>query len=109
MSPHSAKAGALRSPKIIKPPKAFFEKRQGILLAFLFGSAAGKRMGPSSDVDVGALFETIPAIDTMNDLVRKLSTILQREEQFFFGTDYTDVTDISNRIICVFREAEPVP
>jgi predicted nucleotidyltransferase len=36
-------------------------------------------MRPSSDVDIGVLFKTVPHIDATNDVIEELSSILQRE------------------------------
>jgi hypothetical protein len=68
-----------RNSKIIKSLKTFFSERQEILLAFLFGSFTSKRMRPSSDVDIGILFKTVPNIDTTNNVTEELSSLLQRE------------------------------
>lgn len=67
------------SSKIMKSLKIFFGDRHEILLAFLFGSFASQRMRPSSDVDIGILFQTIPDIDAINEVTEELSSILQRE------------------------------
>jgi predicted nucleotidyltransferase len=69
----------IRKSKIVKPLKIFFNDRQEILLAFLFGSFASNRIHPSSDVDIGILYKTVPPIDAVNDLKEELSSILQRE------------------------------
>ncbi len=68
-----------RNSKIVKSLKNIFSERQEILLAFLFGSFTSKRMRPSSDVDIGILFKTVPNIDTTNNVTEELSTLLQRE------------------------------
>lgn len=68
-----------RNSKIVKSLKNIFSERQEILLAFLFGSFTSKRMRPSSDVDIGILFKTVPNIDTTNNVIEELSTLLRRE------------------------------
>src|SRR4030042_2246502 len=65
--------------KLLKSLKTFFKRRQKILLAFLFGSFASNRLRPSSDVDIGILFETVPDIYVINGITEDLSSILQRE------------------------------
>ena len=59
--------------------KTFFKGRDKILLAFLFGSFASNCSRPSSDVDIGILFEIVPDIYVINGITEDLSLILQRE------------------------------
>ena len=79
MASPSLRPAILRNSKIVKSLETFFSERQGILLAFFFGSFASKRMRPSSDVDVGILFKTVPDIYAKNDVIEELSSILERE------------------------------
>ena len=65
--------------KLLKSLKTFFKERHKILLAFLFGSFASNCSRPSSDVDIGILFETVPDIYVINGITEELSSILQRE------------------------------
>jgi uncharacterized protein len=65
--------------KIVKPLRTFLSERQEILLAFLYGSFVSKRMRPSSDVDIGILFNSVPEMDAINEVTEELSSILQRE------------------------------
>jgi len=65
--------------KLLKSLKTFFKRRHKILLAFLFGSFATNCSRPSSDVDIGILFETVPDIYVINGLTEELSSILPRE------------------------------
>ena len=65
--------------KLLKSLKTFFKRRHKILLAFLFGSFASNCSRPSSDVDIGILFETVPDIYVINGLTEELSSILPRE------------------------------
>jgi predicted nucleotidyltransferase len=65
--------------KPLKSLKTFFKGRPKILLAFLFGSFASNCSRPSSDVDIGILFETVPDIYVINGITEDLSSILQRE------------------------------
>ena len=65
--------------KLLKSLKTFFKGRHKILLAFLFGSFASNCSRPSSDVDIGILFETVPDIYVINGLTEELSSILPRE------------------------------
>ncbi len=62
-----------------KSLKTFFKGRPNILLAFLFGSFASNCARPSSDVDIGILFEIVPDIYVINGINEELSLILQRE------------------------------
>ena len=68
-----------RNLKFVKSLKPFFKGRQEILLVFLFGSFASRRIRPSSDVDIGILYKTIPDIDAINAVTAELSSVLQRE------------------------------
>jgi len=68
-----------RNSRTVKSLKAFFAKEQRILLAFLFGSFASKQIRPSSDVDIGIYFRTVPDVYATNNLIEKLSSLLQRE------------------------------
>ena len=79
MASSSLRPAILRNSKIVKSLERFFSERQEILLAFLFGSLASKRMRPSSDVDIGILFKTVPDIYAINDVTEELSSILKRE------------------------------
>ena len=65
--------------KLRKSLKTFSKGRHKILLAFLFGSFASNCSRPSSDVDIGILFETVPDIYVINGLTEELSSILPRE------------------------------
>jgi len=79
MAHSSLRKDVHRNSKPVKSLKAFFAKEQGILLAFLFGSFASKHIRPSSDVDIGIFFRTVPDVYATNDLIEKLSSLLQRE------------------------------
>jgi len=48
--------------EIIDKLADYFEKKSGVLLVFLFGSAAGGKMTEESDIDIGILFESAPDI-----------------------------------------------
>ena len=79
MSSHPVNPSILSNLKLVKSLKTFFKRRQEILLAFLFGSSTRDRLRPSSDVDIGVLFKTIPEMDALKDLTGELSSILKRE------------------------------
>jgi predicted nucleotidyltransferase len=79
MVPPTPRPDILRNRNLSRSLNIFFTKMQEILLAFLFGSVASKRMGPSSDVDLGILFKTVPDIDAINGVAEELSSIFQRE------------------------------
>ena len=79
MAPPSLKPDILRNAKLVKSLKIIFKERQGILLAFVFGSFSSNRMRPSSDVDIGILFKTFPHRDAIVELTADLSSILKRE------------------------------
>ena len=64
---------------IHKLVKNFFKDRHNVLLVFLFGSYASKQMKPFSDIDIGVLFDEIPAFNELNELKDNLSEILKRE------------------------------
>ena len=75
----SSRPAVLESSQIVKSLKIFFNMKRDILLAFLFGSFASKRIRRSSDVDIGILFKTVPDMDAINDVAEELSSILRRE------------------------------
>jgi len=79
MSSRSTNPDMLSNLKLLKSLKTFFKRRHKILLAFLFGSFASNCSRPSSDVDIGILFETVPDIYVINGLTEELSSILPRE------------------------------
>jgi len=65
--------------EIISQLKDYFEIKSGVLLVFLFGSAAGGKMKADSDIDIGILFENEPDIFEINELKSELNGILKRE------------------------------
>ena len=69
----------LRDSETDRSLKNLFTRRQEILLAFLFGSFATKRMRPASDVDMGILFKTVPDMEAINGLSGELASILKKE------------------------------
>ena len=75
----SSRPAVLESSQIVKSLKIFFNMKRDILLAFLFGSFASKRIRRSSDVDIGILFKTVPDMDAINGVAEELSLILRRE------------------------------
>jgi predicted nucleotidyltransferase len=79
MAHSSLRKDVHRNAKPVKSLKTFFNREQRILLAFLFGSFASKHIRPSSDIDIGIFFRTVPDVYATNDLIEKLSSLLQRE------------------------------
>jgi len=75
----SSRPAVLESSQIVKSLKIFFNMKRDILLAFLFGSFASKRIRRSSDVDIGILFKTVPDRDAINGVAEELSSILRKE------------------------------
>jgi len=75
----SSRPAVLEGSQIVKSLKIFFNMKPDILLAFLFGSFASKRLSRSSDVDIGILFKTLPDMDAINDVAEELSSSLRRE------------------------------
>ena len=71
--------GTQMNPKLARSLKIFFAQRKEILLAFLFGSFAKRQARPSSDVDIGVLFSTVPQMNMLNDLTDDLSSLLRKE------------------------------
>jgi predicted nucleotidyltransferase len=65
--------------EVVKLLKNLLKEKPEILLAFLFGSFAGNQQRPTSDVDIGILFETVPSPATIQDLNEKISTALKKE------------------------------
>jgi len=56
-----------------------FSSQSGILLVFLFGSAASGMMTKDSDIDVGILFEHLPDYFEVNQLAGDLNMLFKRE------------------------------
>jgi predicted nucleotidyltransferase len=79
MTPRSTNSDTPSNLKLAKSLESFFKGRQEIILVFLFGSSARNRLRPSSDVDIGILFKSIPEIEAKNALTQELSSILKRE------------------------------
>jgi predicted nucleotidyltransferase len=79
VSPSSLKSHVLGNSKPVKSLKKFFNENSEIILAFVYGSYASKRISRSSDVDIGILFETIPPMEAIDDITEALSSILTRE------------------------------
>jgi predicted nucleotidyltransferase len=74
----------LRSPKIgnsstIKILKGFLEGREQILLVFVFGSFATRRITSYSDIDIAILFESLPDVYETNQLRDELTGLLNRD------------------------------
>jgi predicted nucleotidyltransferase len=65
--------------EIIRSLKPFFEKKQEVFHAFLFGSFAGVHPPPSSDVDIGVLYRAVPNLHMIHDLAETLSSFLRKE------------------------------
>jgi len=57
----------------------FFTRRDGVLLAFLFGSFAGGRVTPKSDIDVAVLFEELPAPEMLLNINSELSLLFKND------------------------------
>lgn len=58
--------------------KSFFETREEISMAFLFGSAAAEREISESDVDVAVWFGRDYAIEDVSKLQSEIETLLHR-------------------------------
>lgn len=56
-----------------------FSSQSGILLVFLFGSAANRMMTKDSDIDVGILFKHRPDYFEVNQLAGDLNALFKRE------------------------------
>ncbi len=65
--------------EILVKLKDYFEIKSGVLLVFLFGSAASGKMTDESDIDIGILFENEPDIFEINEMKSELNGILKRE------------------------------
>lgn len=59
--------------------KAYFIEKHDVLLVFLFGSSAGKRMTSFSDIDIGLLFKKLPDIHKLNNMQDELRGMLKRD------------------------------
>jgi len=53
----------------------YFASESGVLLVFLFGSAASGMMTKDSDIDVGILFEDRPDVFEVNELAGNLNAM----------------------------------
>ena len=69
----------MKRAEVIKLLKNLLKEKPGILLAFLFGSFAGNHQRPTSDVDVGIIFDTAPSLAAIHDLNIEISSALNRE------------------------------
>ena len=69
----------MQNSRVAKSLKDIFSDRSRILLGFLFGSSARNCLRPSSDVDIGIFFRTVPEIDSIDALREELSSVLRRE------------------------------
>jgi predicted nucleotidyltransferase len=65
--------------KIIPEIKKYLEKRDDIVLAFVFGSTVNGRLVEESDIDIAMLFAPKPFPSELLDIITKLSTITDRE------------------------------
>jgi len=65
--------------EIIVGLENFFSSKSGVLLVFLFGSAASGKMTQDSDIDIGILFEYEHNVYEINELKSELNTIFKRE------------------------------
>jgi predicted nucleotidyltransferase len=65
--------------KILATLADFFAMKSGVLLVFLFGSAASGKMTEDSDIDIGILFEYKHDFYEINELKSELNAILKRE------------------------------
>jgi predicted nucleotidyltransferase len=65
--------------KILATLADFFAMKSGVLLVFLFGSAASGKMTQDSDIDIGILFEYKYDFYEINELKSELNAILKRE------------------------------
>lgn len=57
----------------------FFGKKSEVLLVFLFGSAASRKMAEGSDIDIGILFEFQLDFYKVNEFKNELSSMFKRE------------------------------
>jgi len=59
--------------------KQLFEKKDDIILAFLFGSQVTKKTHENSDYDIAVWFKTMPSIDAINELWTEIISLLHNE------------------------------
>lgn len=57
----------------------FFGKKSEVLLVFLFGSAASRKMAEGSDIDIGILFEFQLDFYKVNEFKNELSSMFKRD------------------------------
>ena len=57
----------------------FFGKKSEVLLVFLFGSAASRKMAERSDIDIGILFKYQTDVYEINKLKSELNSIFKRD------------------------------
>lgn len=58
----------------------FFQGERGVILAYLFGSAAGDRKGPLSDIDIGVLYPGAVPWNRHFELAHRIRTLLGGDE-----------------------------
>ncbi|TAL22634.1 MAG: nucleotidyltransferase domain-containing protein [Nitrospirae bacterium] len=59
--------------------KEYFKDKEEILLAFIFGSAAGGRLTKGSDVDIAVLFSDMPNFQDVLKMTTAVSEVIGRE------------------------------
>ena len=65
--------GATVSPdEILSRLRSFFETREEILLAYLFGSLARGESGPTSDIDIAVLLRREIPVESLSDVYQTL-------------------------------------
>ena len=68
--------------KLINKLKAYFESKSEVTAVYLFGSQVTDKAGPSSDADIGILFDTSDVageIDKRNQYMLDLANIFRKE------------------------------
>lgn len=64
---------------IIKALKDYFKDKDGVLIAFIFGSFINNRLTDESDVDIAVLFSKAPIFSEISDIMNDLSSIIGKE------------------------------
>jgi predicted nucleotidyltransferase len=76
---NSLRSREIGNSNTVKILKGFLEGREQILLVFIFGSFATRRITSYSDIDIAILFESLPDVYETNQLRDELTELLNRD------------------------------
>jgi len=71
--------------------KEYFEDREDIILAFIFGSAVAGRLTKESDIDIAVLFRAMPDFSEVLKIADSVSEAISRESDIVVLNDSSPV------------------